>query len=115
MHLLAKRREGISAVDLARQAGICYETAWTVLHKLREAMRQRCELDEQEGLAEIDETDAKRAILGKYHAVSPKHLDRYLAVSKFRALGGGNKVGFFDRLVAAAITAGPMTFKDLTA
>ena len=115
MDLLANRPEGVSAVDLAEQADITYQTAWTMLHKLREAMRQRCELDGHGGLARIAETDAKRAILDKYHAVSPKHMDKYLAAIMFRVHGKGKKARFFDRLVAAAVNAGPMTFNDLTA
>ena len=114
MHLLANRREGVSAMDLAGHANVCYQTAWTMLHKLREAMRQRCEVDEHEGLAEIDEADAKRAILGKYHSVSPKHLDRYLAAFKYQANRRWTKTKLFDRLVVAAVDAKPLTFKELT-
>ncbi len=114
MHLLAGCREGVSAVDLAEQADTTYQTAWTLLQKLREAMRQRNELPEHKGLTKTAETEAKRAILGKCHAVSPKHMDKYLAAYMFRGHYKGKKARFFDRLVTVAVEAKPLTFKELT-
>ena len=56
----------------------------------------------------------KRMILGTYHSVSPKHLDRYLAAFTYRANRRWMEAKLFDRLVIAAINAKPLTFKDLT-
>jgi len=115
MYLLSDRPEGVSAMDLAEQADISYQTAWTMLHKLREAMRRRCKLERHGEFAQIEDTDAVRAILGKHHAVSPKYLDKYLAAFLFRVQCKGKKAEFFERLVEAAVNAGPITFNDLTA
>jgi molybdenum-dependent DNA-binding transcriptional regulator ModE len=45
----------MSALQLRRQLGIRYETAWTMLHKLRRAMR-RPERERLFGKVEADET-----------------------------------------------------------
>ncbi len=57
----------------------------------------------------------KRMLLGTYHSVSPKHLDRYLAAFVYRANRRWMEANLFDRLVFAAVEAKPLTFKELTA
>jgi hypothetical protein len=56
----------------------------------------------------------KRMILGTYHSVSPRHLDRYLAAFTYRANRRWSEAGIFNRLVVAVIDAKPLTFKELT-
>jgi len=56
----------------------------------------------------------KRMILGTYHSVSPKHLDRYLAAFTYRANRRWMEAKLFDRPVIAAVDAKPLTFKELT-
>jgi hypothetical protein len=55
----------------------------------------------------------KRMILGTYHSVSPKHLDHYLAEFGYRANRRWGERGLFDRLVLAAVSAKPLTFRQL--
>lgn len=217
MYQEAYSKKGIAAMALAKQIQVCYQTAWTILQKLREAMRQRCQRYLLQGLVEIDETyvggkepgrpgrgvdkkvpvavaieldkdgrpkrialrslkradarsltdftthhvakgaclrtdgwgsyrsvakagyehqaivtgggkkavetfpwvhtfigNLKRMILGTYHSVSPKHLDRYLAAFMYRANRRWMEAKLFDRLVIAAVDAKPLTFKELT-
>src|SRR5262249_55741482 len=53
-YLVTTHTPGFSAVQLQRQLGLSrYETAWTVLHKLRRAMR-RPERDRISGVVEVD-------------------------------------------------------------
>jgi hypothetical protein len=53
---LARHKKGISALQLQRDTGLgSYETAWTMLHKLRSALGQRVK-DRLVGLVEADET-----------------------------------------------------------
>lgn len=52
----AQDKKGISAMELAKQLGVAYQTAWTMLHKLREAMAQRDEAYVLQGLVQVDET-----------------------------------------------------------
>jgi transposase-like protein len=54
-YLVTTRTPGFSAVQLQRQLGLArYETAWTMLHKLRRAM-VRPERDRLSGVVEVDE------------------------------------------------------------
>lgn len=53
---VARHKNGISAKQLQRDTGIgCYETAWTMLHKLRSALRHRPE-HRLRGDVEVDES-----------------------------------------------------------
>jgi len=53
---VARHKNGISALQLQRDTGIgCYETAWTMLHKIRSALRPRSS-DRLTGIVEVDET-----------------------------------------------------------
>ncbi len=53
---VARHKKGISAKQLQRDTGIgCYETAWTMLHKLRSALGHRPQ-DRLTGLIEADES-----------------------------------------------------------
>ena len=54
-YLVTTHTPGFSAVQLQRQLGLArYETAWTMLHKLRRAML-RPERDRLSGVVEVDE------------------------------------------------------------
>ena len=55
----------------------------------------------------------KRMILGTYHSVSPKHLDDYLAEFTYRANRRWMEAKLFDRLVVAAVTAKPISYRQL--
>lgn len=216
IYQLAHDKKGMAAMELAKQVRVCYQTAWTMLHKIRAAMRQRDQAYTLQGLVEVDEcyvggkepgrigrgvetktpvaigmelrkdgkpghmamqsiprvdavslrkfaeskiakgatlkTDGwgsyksvaksgyrhkvivtgggpkavakfpwlhtfignmKRMILGTYHSVSPKHLDHYLAEFGYRANRRWGERGLFDRLVLAAVSAKPLTFRQL--
>ena len=56
LYQIAQDKKGIAALPLAKQVGVCYTTAWLMLHKLRRAMRQRNERYRLQGLVEVDET-----------------------------------------------------------
>ena len=216
IYQMAQDKKGIAAVKLAKQIGVCYTTAWLILHKLRRAMRDRTQRYKLQGLVEVDETyvggrapgtpgrgaekktpvavavelddrqkprriamsvlakvdshslkrftegaiekgsklrtdgwgsyrsvakagyeheaivtgggrravqtfpwlhtfisNMKRMILGTYHSVSPKHLDDYLAEFVYRANRRWMEAHLFDRLLVAAVTGKPMSYKQL--
>lgn len=55
MHLLTQAKNGVSALELRRQLGVCYRTAWLIKHKLIEVMTQREVTRRLEGRVEMDD------------------------------------------------------------
>lgn len=55
IYLCATDKRGISAVQLSRTLGICYESAWYLLHRIRRAMAQRDEKYAFSGIVEMDD------------------------------------------------------------
>jgi transposase-like protein len=79
---LARHKSGISALQFQKDAGLgSYQTAWSLLHKLRAAMSQE-DLRALFGLVEVDET--------------------YVGATRERGLRGGREVGHKTIVVAAA-------------
>jgi transposase-like protein len=56
VYQLAQDKKGVAALELAKQIGVSYATAWLMLHKLRRAMRRANQAAILEGLVEVDET-----------------------------------------------------------
>ena len=54
MYLLTQSKNGISAMDLKRQLGVSYNSAWMVKHKLMQAMREREDSQPLRGVVELD-------------------------------------------------------------
>ena len=48
-------KNNVSALELKRQLGVCYRTAWLLKHKIMEAMRLREDSRELDGRVEIDD------------------------------------------------------------
>ncbi len=66
--LITQGKRGIAALELQSDLGMkSYDTAWTILHKIREALRQR---DEKYRLKNIIELDG--AVFGKRHTSNPR-------------------------------------------
>ena len=55
MQLLTQSKNNVSALELMRQLGVSYHTAWLIKHKIMEAMRLREEPRELDGRVEIDD------------------------------------------------------------
>jgi len=55
-YLVTTYTPGLSAVQLHRQLGLSYETAWALLHKLRRAMVNPAEREALKEKVEVDET-----------------------------------------------------------
>jgi hypothetical protein len=89
---LARHKKGISALQFQRDMGLgSYQTAWTMLHKLRSALWHRPE-HRLRGWVEADET--------------------YVGAKKEKGLRGGRQVRR-KSIVAAAIEARPFTAGSL--
>jgi len=55
IYLLTQSKNGISAMDLARQVGVCYNSAWLMKHKLMQAMLEREQGRRLEGVIQMDD------------------------------------------------------------
>ena len=55
LYLLTQSKNSISALELMRQLGVCYKTAWLVKHKLLQTMCLREEPRRLEGRVELDD------------------------------------------------------------
>lgn len=62
--LVTNQKHGTSALDLQRAIGMSYETAWTVLHKLRRTMVREGR-ESLSGVVEVDETYVGGAVPGR--------------------------------------------------
>ncbi len=56
MYLICCDKRGISALELSKKLQLRYETAWTMSHKIRKAMKDRDSQYSLTGVIEIDET-----------------------------------------------------------
>ncbi len=55
MYLVTQSKNGISAMDLKRQLGVSYNTAWRVKQKLMQALRERDDSQPLQGAVELDD------------------------------------------------------------
>lgn len=56
MYLLTQSKNGISALELSRQLGISYDTAWRIKHKLMQVMLERGGTKKLNSRVEIDDS-----------------------------------------------------------
>jgi transposase-like protein len=55
IYRMSQDKKGISAVQLSKEIGVSYPTAWLMLHKIRKAMGDRDRRYRLRGLVEVDE------------------------------------------------------------
>jgi transposase-like protein len=76
IHLMASSKKGMSAHQLHRMLGVTYQTAWFMMHRLREAMRSS-DLSPMGGpgtIVEIDETFiGQKEDMPKHRGYAHKH------------------------------------------
>jgi transposase-like protein len=61
-------KKGISAMQLAKEIGVCYTTAWMIGHKIRKGMEDRDQRYKLNGIIEIDEGYVGGAESGEEHS-----------------------------------------------
>ena len=55
IYLLTQSKNGISGLDLSRQLGVCYNSAWLMKHKLMQAMLEQEQGRSLEGVIQLDD------------------------------------------------------------
>jgi transposase-like protein len=104
-YLVTTHTPGFSAVQLQRQLGLGrYETAWTMLQKLRRAM-VRPERDRLSGLVEVDETDLGGVEAGR-RGGRQRDSDKAIVVGAVEVRGRGSgrvRLAVVEDLSAASL------------
>jgi transposase-like protein len=103
--------ECVMTDTLPAYAGIADENTRheTVNHHLGEYVRGECHTNSVEGVWSL----FKRSIVGSYHQISVKHLDRYLDEFEFRFNNRNNPYLFRDTLLRL-INSSNLEYKELT-
>jgi transposase-like protein len=100
---LARHKKGISALQFQRDTGLgSYQTAWTLLHKLRSGLGPRPE-DRLTGAVEADET-----YIGGYHPRRGRGLGKTgiaVAVERRRHSAGAMRLAVVPNTSAEALSA----------
>jgi hypothetical protein len=55
IHLITQAKTGIAALALQRQLGVCYNTAWSIKHKLMQVMKERDDSKVLTGIIQLDD------------------------------------------------------------
>lgn len=70
MYIIASHKKGISSCQLAKDLGVTQKTAWFMLHRIRESLKDK-ESQLLTGTVEIDETYMGRKVGSEYKAIPP--------------------------------------------
>ncbi len=65
LYRMSQSKKGISALQLSKEIGVSYPTAWLMQHKIRKAMADRDQGYQLAGLVEVDEGTVGGAERGK--------------------------------------------------
>ena len=80
-----KQEKGISSHQLGRDLGVTQRTAWFMIHRIREMMKNVTD-SKLQGAIEIDETYMARKYKSDYVGLSPEEID-YAQKSQYKNKG----------------------------
>ncbi len=75
MYLIASHKKGVSSVQLGKDLGVTQKTAWFMLHRIRESLKEKNSVL-LNGIVEIDETYMSRKYGSDYKGLSPLQVER---------------------------------------
>lgn len=139
-YLMVESKKSMSANQLKRTLDVSYKTAWYLCHRIRKAMED-ANPEPLDGIIEVDATyiggkkkgigrgnyrphktaviaavkrggPFKRSIVGAYHQISVKHMEKYLDEQAWRFDNRSNPYLFRDTLLKL-IEAKAMPFSQL--
>jgi len=70
IYRMSQDKKGISALQLSKEIGVSYPTAWLMQHKIRKAMADRDQGYQLQGLIEVDEGYVGGAEQGAIKAIN---------------------------------------------
>src|SRR5665213_2757892 len=83
MYLIASHKKGISSVQLAKDLGVTQKTGWFMLHRIREALKDK-NSKLLSGVVELDETYMGRKYGSDYVGMSPEAVERMEEANEYR-------------------------------
>lgn len=86
MYILASHKKGISSIQLAKDLGVTQKTAWFMMHRIRESLKDKSSTL-LGGIVEIDETYMSRKYGSEYKAIPPEESAKMENIPKKRNLG----------------------------
>jgi transposase-like protein len=92
LYLISAHKKGISSYQLGRDLCVTQKTAWFMLHRLREAMRDKA-IDMLKNIVEIDETYVGGKIANKHKKVRAAAKDK----AKKHTFNKSAVMGFVER------------------
>lgn len=69
MYIISAHKKGISSIQLAKDLGVTQKTAWFMLHRIRESLKDKGS-DLLTGVVEVDETYMSRKYGSKYSGLT---------------------------------------------
>jgi transposase-like protein len=84
IYLITSHKKGISSLQLHRDLGVTQKTAWYMNHRVRHQDKQYVSGDSHTNTMEGFWSLLKRGVIGIYHSVSSKYLQKYLDEFSFR-------------------------------
>lgn len=89
IYRMSQAKKGISALQLSKEIGVSYPTAWLMQHKIRKAMADRDQRYQLRGLLEVDEGYVGGVERGKKQQIGRGVLKSVVAVAVERRGTGG--------------------------
>lgn len=93
MYIISSHKKGISSVQLAKDLGVTQKTAWFMLHRIRESLKDK-DSNLLKGTVEADETYMGRKYRSDYKGLPEAEID-YKMQSK--SAGKGAVIGLVER------------------
>lgn len=88
-------KKGISSYQLAKDIGVTQKSAWFMLHRIREGMKEKSTV-EFHGIVESDETYMARKYRSDYKGLSPEEVE-YIQKNKKTTKNKGAVIGLAER------------------
>jgi transposase-like protein len=109
MYLIASHKKGISSVQLAKDLGVTQKTAWFMLHRIRESLKDK-NSQLLTGTVEVDETYMARKYRSDYKGLPPEEVEKLEQKNEFnKRINLGAVIGMKERngkiVVKAALHA----------
>lgn len=104
LYIISAHKKGISSVQLAKDLGVTQKTAWFMLHRIRESLKDK-NSPLLTGTVEVDETYMARKFRTKYRGLSPDEVEKLNEQEPAKKNKKGAVIGLVQRDGKAIVKA----------